>query len=205
MLRCTKTLPALVVISAAALMAAVEYFWAYSNSGPTPEEFRVYAAFLNRKAADQHLRTNDFALARTTLELSDPQYESWILPELRHDKTYPSGEFAAFCGFCARNFVRKNLTAWYFEPGPHDALGISVVEASQTSPPKQYVAVSVTRVGFNLWHTRAVLSYSANCSDYAAVSDNSTDISGICVELGEAYLQKRNGIWRVDQYTDFLL
>jgi hypothetical protein len=78
------------VVSAAALVSAVEYFWAYSNSGPTPEEFRVYAVFLNRKAADEHMRPNDFALARMTLEQSDPQYESWTPPELRHDKTYPS-------------------------------------------------------------------------------------------------------------------
>jgi hypothetical protein len=196
----TKPAPAVVVISVAALMAAVACFWAYSNSGPTPEEFRVYSAFLNRKAADEHLRPNDFALARTTLELSDPQYESWIPAELRHDKTYPSSEFAGFCGFCARNFVSKNLTAWHFEPGPHDAFSITVVEASERSQtlPKRYVAVSVTRVGFNLRHTRAVLSYSANCNDYSPDS-------GVCVELGDAYLEKRNGIWNVDHYTDFLL
>ena len=195
-----KPAPAVVAISVAVLMATVAFFWAYSNSGPTPEEFRVYSAFLNRKAADGQLRPNDFALARTTLELSDPQYESWIPTELRHDKTHPSSQFAAFCDFCAGNFVSKNLTAWHFEPGPHDAFNISVVEAFEPPQtlPKQHVAISVTRVGFNLWHTRAVLSYSANCNDYS--SD-----SGVCVELGDAYLEKRNGIWKVDHYTDFLL
>jgi hypothetical protein len=199
MLRCTKPAPAVLVISVAAFVTVVACSWAYSNSGPTPEEFRVYAAFLNRKAADEHLRPNEFALARTTLELSDPEYESWIPPELRHNKTYPSSEFAALCGSFARNFVTKNLTAWHFEPGPHDAFSISVVEASEPSPTlsKPYVAVSVTRVGFNLWHTRAVLSYSANCNDYSPDS-------GVCVELGDTYLEKRAGIWNVDHYTDFL-
>jgi len=200
MLRRMKIAPVAVVISAA-LMVAGGYFWVYSISGPTAEEFRVYSAFLSRKAADDHLQPNDFAIARTTLELFDPYFDSSIPTELRHDKTYPSAEFAAFCGFCARSFVRKNLTAWHFEPGPHDAFGISVVQASEPSliPPKQNVAVSVTRVGFNLWHTRAVLGYSANCSDY------SPDNPSVCIELGEVYLQKRHGVWKVEKYTDFLL
>jgi hypothetical protein len=38
-----------------------------------PEEVRVYAAFLQSQGSDEHMRPNDFALARTTLELSDLQ------------------------------------------------------------------------------------------------------------------------------------
>jgi hypothetical protein len=177
------------VISVAVLTAM--YFWRCSDHGPTSEEFRVYGAFLGRLAGDENLQQNNFALARMTLPLSDPQYDSWIPTELRSDKTHPPSEFAAFCGSCAGNFVRKNVAAWRLEPGPHGAFGTLVAESS--GPSKLHI-VSVTRVGFDLWHTRAVLWYSTSCSDRA-----------LCLQLGAAYLLKENGIWKVDRYEATVL
>jgi hypothetical protein len=144
-----------------------------------------------------NLRQQDnFALARMTLPLSDPYYDSWIPTELRSDKTHPSSDFAAFCCFCARNFVRKNLAAWRLEPGLRGSSGISVVEVSERpqAPSKQFVVVSVTRAGFNLWHTRAVLWYSTSCSD-----------DSLCLQLGAVYLLKGSGGWKVDDYEAFVL
>ena len=181
--------------SVAVLVATIGLFWRYSDPGPTSEEFRVYRGFLIRLAADGHLQQDDFALDRMTLPLSDPYYDSWIPAELRSDKTYPSSEFAAFCGFCARNFVRKNLAAWQLEPGSHGESGISVTGSREPpqGPFKQHM-VSVTRVGFDLWHTRAVLSYSTSCSD-----------DSLCLQLGEVYLLKENGGWKVDHYDVVML
>jgi len=65
------------------------YFWRYSERGATSEEFRVSGAFLGRLAADENLQQNNFVLARMTLPLSDPQYDSWIPTGLRSEKTHP--------------------------------------------------------------------------------------------------------------------
>jgi hypothetical protein len=59
---------------------------------------------------------------------------------------------------------------------------------------RRYTSAPATRVGFNLWHTRAVLLYTADCNDY------SPEFPTMCVEYGEAYLQKENGMWKVDHY-----
>jgi hypothetical protein len=191
----TRNLVVVALISVAVLTATVGLFWRYSDRRPTREEFRVYDGFLSRLASDEQMQQNSFALARMTLALSDPQYDSWIPTELRSDKTHPSSEFAAFCGFCARNFVRENLAAWPLEPGPHGASGISVIGSWEPpqGPSKQHI-VSVTRAGFDLWHTRAVLWYSTSCSD-----------DSLCLQLGAVYLLKENGGWKVEHYEAFTL
>jgi hypothetical protein len=50
-------------------------------------------------------------------------------------------------------------------------------------------------VGFNVWHTRAFLSYSADCNNYTSVPPV------MCLEEGDAYLEKKNGVWKVDHYS----
>jgi hypothetical protein len=188
----TRNLVVVALISVAVLTATVGLFWRYSDRRPTREEFRVYDGFLSRLASDEQMQQNSFALARMTLALSDPQYDSWIPTELRSDKMHSSSEFAAFCGFCARNFVRQNMASSRLEPDPYGAFSFSVVEPPEpTQRPSKHI-VSVTRVGFNLWHTRAVLSYSTSCSD-----------ESLCLELGEAYLLKEKGVWKVDHYQAF--
>jgi hypothetical protein len=189
MLRHKRNSLVVALISVVALSATVGLFSEYFDRHPTCEEFRVYGGFLNHLAADGHLPQSHFALAQTTLELSDPGYDSWIPAELPSDKTQPSSEFAAFCGLCAQDFVRKNLDTWRLEPQPQIAFGVSVVEPPKPADNSSEQIVWVTRVGFNLWHTRAVLSYSRNCSD-----------ESLCLELGEAYLLKQNGVWKVDHY-----
>src|SRR3954467_13167914 len=104
MLRHKNHLLFVLLFSLAVLAATVGLFTGRFDRRPTPEEFRVYGGFLTPFAGDAHPPQSTFALARTTLELSDPQYNSWIPAELRSDKTHPSAEFAAFCGLCARNF-----------------------------------------------------------------------------------------------------
>lgn len=194
MYRHKRNLFVVALVSVGALATNVGVLSGYFDLRPTPEEFQVYGGFLSHLAADAHLTQNNFVLARMTLELSDPQYDSWIPAELRSDKTHPSSEFAAFCGLCGRNFVRKNLAAWRLEPNPETASDVSIVEPPRPAerPPKQIVWV--TRVGFNLWRTRAVLSYSRSCSD-----------ESLCSELGEVYLLKENGVWKVDHYQAFTL
>lgn len=177
------------------LAATVGLFAGYFERRPTAEEFRVYGAFLSHMAAEAHLSQSNFALAGTTLELSDPQYVSWIPTELRSDQTRPSPGFAAFCGSCARNFVRKNMATWYLEPDLHGAFGISVVEPPRPAQRSPRQIVWVTRVGFNLWHTRAVLSYSTSCSERKPVHRAGSGV----------YLLKENGAWQVDHDQAFTL
>jgi hypothetical protein len=182
--------------SIAVLAATVRLFTGYFERRPTPEELRVYGAFLSHMAAEAHLPQSNFALAGTTLELSDPQYVSWIPTELRSDQTRPSTGFAAFCGSCARNFVRKNMATWHLEPDlQNDAFGISVVEPPEPTQRSPRQIVWVTRVGFNLWHTRAVLSYSTSCSERKPVHRAGSGV----------YLLKDNGVWKVDHDQAFTL
>jgi hypothetical protein len=190
-----QTIAAVVLPGVVATAIAVAYFRA--DRGPTSEEFRVYSALLKRLASDRHQQANEVALATTTLELSDQHYDTWIPAELRSNRTHPPSDFVAFCGWCGRDFVRKNLAVWRFNPSAAGTLGISVVEASESSPiPPIKRVVAVTRIGFNVWHNRAVLSYSADCRD-------SPEIFAVCVELGQAYLRKKNGSWELDHDDAF--
>lgn len=178
----------LAAIAMVALVTVV-YLWRYSGRGATSEEFWVYGALLNRFADDEHIRRNDVFLVRQTLELPDPEYPNWIPPELRSDRRQPPWEFVSFCGHvCGWDFVRKNLVVWTLTPNTAD-LGFSLVEEGNRSQiMTEQSDVAVTRVGFNVLRTRAVLSYASDC------------IMSACGKSGDAYLVKEHGVWRVDRY-----
>jgi len=185
-----------VAIAVAALAVTVGLLMRHYDRGPTAEELRVYGVFLSRWAADRQLKRNDFALAPRTLQLEDPHYDKWVPAELRTDKTWPPPDFVGFCGEqCARDFVRKNLAVWQLRASVKVDFVLSAVEPETLQPN----VVVVTRIGFNPWHTRAVLSFEGNCSDA------SSEIPSVCLELGEAYLLRENGVWKVDRYTSVSL
>lgn len=174
---------------------SVARFWTYSSCRPSSGEFQVYAVFLTRLAADRHLQPNELVIAHTTLQLSAPQSVSWTPLELRPNVMQPPPNFVSFCGqLCGHDFVGKNSSTWQLKPSGSDGFGISIGDVPKTPQTPKKHAVEVTRVGFNLWHTRAVLLYTADCNDY------SMEFPTMCMEYGEAYLRKENGIWKVDHY-----
>jgi hypothetical protein len=178
--------------------AAAIYMRERSRRGPTPDEYRVYRVLLTRLTADNNRPPSAFALSSTTLRLGDPHAENWIPPELRRDRMTPPPHVVSLCGdLCGREYVRKNLVQWRFNPTAQVDVGFPIVGPPKEIPPEippKYRVVEVTRVGFNVWHTRAFLSYAANCNDY------SPEHPVMCVELGEAYLEKKNGAWKVDHH-----
>jgi hypothetical protein len=178
--------------------AAAIYRWLDSRRGLTPDEYRVYRALLTRLAADNNWRRTEVALSNTTQRLEDPHPDSWVPKELQPDKMIPPQDVVSFCGdLCGREFVRKNLVEWPLSSTAQDEVGFPIVGPSKEIPPEippKYRVVGVTRVGFNVWHTRAFLSYSADCNDY------SPRHLVICLELGDAYLEKKNGAWDVNDY-----
>jgi hypothetical protein len=193
--RRTTIMLSVALISLVIVAITVAYFGAHSDRRPSSGEFQVYGVFLARLAADRHLGPNELVIAHTTLQLSARQYVSWIPPELRSDGMQPPSNFVSFCGqLCGHDFVGKNASAWQLKPSGPDEFGISIGEVPKAPQmPRKYV-VEATRVGFNLWHTRAVLLYTVDCNDY------SPEFPTMCVEYGEAYLQKENGMWKVDHY-----
>jgi hypothetical protein len=198
--RRAKAVLAVVVLCVAGAVFET-YLLTHADGGPSSEEFQVYGAFLTRFATDRGLRPNELALERETLQLTDPQFESWVPIGLRHGRMFPPPEFVSFCGtLCGRDFVKKNLAMWQLKPSVQGELGVFIVEASestQTAPPKS--VVDVTRVGFDLRGNRAVLMYSFDCNDY------SPNRPVLCVQIGNAYLQKRKGTWNVDHYSGLTL
>jgi hypothetical protein len=201
MLRRPKTLAVILAILASAVGAFGTYSHLYIVRDPSSEEYQVYAALLRHLAthSDWDREPSELALIGTTAELSTPVYEypdSWIPRKLRHNRTDPSSEFVSFCGaVCASDFVRKNLAVWQLKSDVLSRLGISIAvpnESSGAQPMERNI--KVTRVGFNLWHNRAVLMFSADCHTY------SQNVPIMCIELGEAYLRKENGVWKVDHY-----
>jgi len=169
----------------------------YSVSGPTTEDYRVYAAFVKRLAADNGWATNDVLLASPTSTLSEPRFEDWVPPGLQPgppSKWIAPDYFVAFCGnTCGRDFMKKNLVAWQVEPGPASEFRVEIIPALGKAPNQRVVIV--TRAGFDLWHRRAVLKYSVDC-------DHGTgDVPIVCVEFGQAFLQKINGTWKVQKVS----
>src|SRR5215469_7565735 len=53
---------------------------------------------------------------------------------------------------CAHGFVRKKLAVWQLLPSPKTGTALHIVGASETLESK-HCAISVTRVGFDLWHS----------------------------------------------------
>ena len=68
------------------------------------------------------------------------------------------------------------MATWYLEPDLHGAFGISVVEPPKPTQRSPRQIVWVTRVGFNLWHTRA-------SSHIPRVVANES----LCIELGAGF------------------
>jgi hypothetical protein len=169
----------------------VAYLWysAVQVSGPTPQEYAVYRALLPHIAESSKKRI--VAQTRTSA-LSLPEYDSPppTPAELRikriQDASFP--DFEDFCGRCARDFLRKNLKAWPLQP----TLDYSSVPRGALAHDDS-ILVTLSRVGFNVWHTRAVVMFSADCSDAAS--------STMCLELGQAYLRRKDGVWIVDRVS----
>lgn len=190
----------LAVVVAFVLLGAAAtaiYMWQPSERGPTPDEYRLYRVLLTRLTADNNRPPRAFALSSTTLRVVDPHSESWVPTELQPDRMTAPRDGVSFCGdLCGRQFVRKNLVQWRFNPSARGEVGFPIVRPSKelSEIPPKYRVVEVTRAGFNVWHTRAFLSYSADCNDY------SQEHPVMCVELGEAYLEKKNGAWKLDHY-----
>ena len=169
----------------------IAYLWlsAAQTSGPTQQEYAVYGALLPHIAEGSKRR---IVAQRRTSVLSLPDYDSPppVPVELRikriEDASFP--DFDDFCGRCAKDFVKKNLKAWPVQPTldyssvPRDALAYD-----------DSILVTLSRVGFNLWHTRAVVMFSADCSDAAS--------STMCLELGQAYLRRKDDAWIVDRVS----
>jgi hypothetical protein len=200
-----KILPTVIVLTIVAAMASLlAYLLIYTDHGPTSEEFQVYETFVTRLSADRGWRRNDMAVANRTSGLSTPQPESHVPFELRPyppDKRLPPQELVDFCGnFCGREFMRKNLTRWSLRPNADASFDLAIVDADnhQRILSTQRVFL-LSRVGFDLWHRRSVLTYSEDCSD------SSGEVPTMCVELGQAFLQKTNGTWHVDHLQGFAL
>jgi hypothetical protein len=182
---------------AVAIAITAAYIWAARHRAPTTDEFSVYAAFLSRLSKDDKLCPDRLALADTSFKLVAVTPDNWIPAELR---PYPPNEaeaserFIDFCGaFCGRDFMAKNLRAWQLKPAsavrfPFDILATSAEGGKRV--------VTVTRPGFDLWHHRAVFSYSFGCS----AGGSATEDAVLCVQFGQVLVQRTNDEWQVISY-----
>jgi hypothetical protein len=163
----------------------------------------MYGTLLRRLAGDNHWRLKQVALSDPTLKLVDQHPENWVPNELQPQKTDSPPNAVEFCGeLCGWDFVRKNLVEWRFSPDAQGEVGFPIVRPPKEIPPPippEYRVVDVTRVGFNLWHTRAFFSYTANCNNC------SSEPPVICIELGDVYLDKKNGVWNLNHYSAMVL
>jgi hypothetical protein len=187
-----KTFRTAIVLSVSLLsvgLLASAWYSTFRISGPTQQEYAVYRALLPHIAEGSKKRV--IAQKRTNA-LSVPEYDSTPPTpiELRikriEDASFP--DFDDFCGRCAKDFVKKNMMVWPLEP----TLDYSSVSRG-TLGHDDSILVSLSRVGFNVWHTRAVVMFVADCSDSAS--------STLCVELGQAYLKRKDGAWIVDRVS----
>ena len=191
----------LIVAATVLIVVAVSLVWrtVYAVSGPTPEDYRIYSAFLPRLAAQHGWRTSDMGIARATSVLSAPTADSWV-PAALHP--YPLNRLAApedvvrFCGkFCGRDFMKKNLVKWQLKPGADGQFPFDIISTPGATGSKR--VVSVTRAGFDLWHRQAVLMYTVDCSEASA------GVPTMCTEFGHAFLQKTNGTWNINELKGF--
>jgi hypothetical protein len=177
------------IVVTVVLLSQVWYSVAHV-SRPTKQEYAVYRALLQRVAMDSKKRV---IAANHTSALSLPDYERSSPPtpvELRiarvQEAAFP--DFDDFCGRCGKDFVAKNVRSWPLEPR---------LEYSAVSPGASVnddaILVTLSRVGFNVWRSRAVVTFSADCSDSAS--------STICLEIGQAYLERKSEEWIVDRVS----
>jgi hypothetical protein len=209
MLRLKKIVAAGTSILVVATAITTAYIWTARHSGPTSDEFFVYAAFLSRLSRDGQVSLDRFALANTSSKLVAATGDNWIPAELR---PYPPDEaeadqlFTDFCGsLCAREFMTKNLRSWRLQPTSvvQFPFGIVTTSAEPSSVDGGKRVVSVTRPGFDLWHHRAVFSYSFDCNGGVSPARDEYPIS--CVQFGQVLMERINGQWQVTSYTAFLV
>ena len=184
------------VLGAVSLAFLAAYGWhsVTAIGRPTQEEYAVYSSFLHHLAADKLFERKKLIVVNRSAALQVPKYDDrspYSPPtpeELRitniDESLFP--DFAKFCGNCASDFARKNLRIW-----PLSNLEFSQVDATIGSGANDDHPVSLSRVGFNLWHSRAVLAFTADCSD--------AERSMMCIEMGQAYLKSKNGKWTVEK------
>ena len=158
------------------------------SAGPTQQEYAVYRALLPHISEGSKKR---IVAADHTSALRLPEYDRDPTPipvELRitriEEASFP--EFDDFCGRCGNDFVRKNLKEWPLQPGLEY---LSVPRATLTHDDS--ILVNLSRVGLNVSHTRAVVMFTADCSD----------VGTMCVELGQAYLKRKGDEWIVDRVS----
>lgn len=161
---------------------------------PTTDEYRVYSSLIHHLADDDLLAKKHLTVMNQTSKLTLPNYDLSAQPpipaELRitaiDDLSF--SDFKSFCGRCAKDFAKKNLNSWALRPTEE----LAVVDATQQQMVGKNVArITVSRVGFDFWHTRAVLAFEADCSD--------AEKSLMCLEIGKAFLKKENRHWTIEQ------
>jgi len=203
MVRRSKIAVAASAILLAAMAITAAYIWTARHRGPTSDEFLAYVAFLSRLSKDETLPLDRFALADTSFQLVAAPGESWIPAELRPyppDEAEASERFIDFCGaLCGRDFMTKNLHAWRLKPASATQFPFDLVPTSAEPSPagSGKRVVTVTRPGFDLWHHRAVFSYSFDCN--GGVSPGPDAVS--CVQFGQVFMERINGAWRVTRYS----
>jgi len=178
----------LVVIILSTPLLAYLWYSALQISSPTQQEYAVYRALLPHIAEGGKKR---IVVQKYTNVLSLPEYDSPppTPVELRikriEDASFP--DFADFCGRCSKDFVKKNLKAWPVQPLQYSSVPRGTLAYDDS------ILVTLSRVGFNVWRTRAVVMFSADCSDAAS--------STMCLELGQAYLERKDDAWIVDRVS----
>jgi hypothetical protein len=124
-------------------------------NGPTAQEYAVYGALLPHIAEGSK---EGIVAQKRTSALSLPVYDSTppTPVELRirkvEDASFP--DFEDYCGRCAKDFLKKNLKAWPLQ----QTLDYSSV-ARGALRGDDSILVPLSRVGFNVWHTRAVVMF----------------------------------------------
>jgi hypothetical protein len=195
-----------VIVSAAAISCVAAYF-GYVRDSVGSDEFAVYEAFLSHLSAEIRVPPNTFALADKSSKLVASTPDSWIPKELLPyppEKADPPVELVSFCGsWCGHEFMKRNLKSWSLKPDRKVHFSFDVVPASveaATTKREKYI-VSVTRPGFDMWHHRAVVGYSFDCSS----GGTQEEIGAICLQMGHVLLEKADGVWQVKTYTATVL
>jgi hypothetical protein len=187
---------ALAFVIVLALVLVYRWYKLTAVREPAADEYLVYASLIRHVATDDLFARKRLAIFNQTMSLSLPNYDlmapfqpptpSELKITVIDDSSF--ADFGDFCGRCAKDFVAKNLKNWSLHP----TLGLLLIEPAQLQMQERNVAgVSVSRVGFNLSHNRAAVTFEANCSD--------AEKSLMCLEIGKAFLKLENGHWTVER------
>jgi hypothetical protein len=181
----------------------IAYGWRQMReiSPPTTNEYAVYSAFLQHLSSNKLYEGKKLVVTKQTPALRLLEYGS--LPPNGSAPTPPGlritkiddlafADFSDFCGSCAKDFVRKNSISWPL----HNNAAFQVAPERRDEEPygeTGFRQIMLSRVGFNLWHDRAVLRFNADCSSAVA--------SALCLGIGEAYLRRVSGRWVVQKVS----